>query len=57
MFHFYSPWKLQKTRGFMAFSEGIEMESCKMGWTTTVSKTSNKSDEILVKISEKKVPS
>ena len=28
MFHFYTPWKRQKTRGFLAFSVGIEMEHC-----------------------------
>ena len=26
MFHFYTPWKHQKTKGFMTFSEGIGME-------------------------------
>ena len=26
MFHFYSPWKRQKTKGFLTFSGGIEME-------------------------------
>ena len=26
MFHFYTPWKRQKTFGFLAFSGGIEME-------------------------------
>ena len=25
MFHFYTPWKRQKTFGFLTFSEGIEM--------------------------------
>ena len=26
MFHFYTPWKRQKTKGFLRFSGGIEME-------------------------------
>ena len=26
MLHFDTPWKYQKTRGFMTFSRGIEME-------------------------------
>ena len=26
MFHFYTPWKLKKTSGFLTFSEGIEIE-------------------------------
>ena len=26
MFHFYTPWKRQKTFGFLLFSDGIEME-------------------------------
>ena len=26
MFHFYTPWKRQKTKGFLTFSGGIEME-------------------------------
>ena len=26
MFHFYNPWKRQKTYGFLKFSGGIEME-------------------------------
>ena len=25
MFHFYTPWKRQKTRGFVTFSGGIEL--------------------------------
>ena len=25
MFHFYTPWKIQKTNGFLKFSGGIEM--------------------------------
>ena len=32
MFHFYTPWKHQKTGGFLMFSGGIEMEHwLKMG--------------------------
>ena len=30
MFYFYTPWKHQKTEGFLTFSGGIEM--AKMGW-------------------------
>ena len=26
MFHFYAPWKLQKTFGFLTFSGGIEIK-------------------------------
>ena len=26
MFHFYNPWKSQKTKGFLTFSGGTEME-------------------------------
>ena len=26
MFHFYIPWKRQKTKGFLTFSGGIEMK-------------------------------
>ena len=26
MYHFYIPWKRQKTKGFLTFSRGIEME-------------------------------
>ena len=26
MFHFYTPWKRQKTKGLLTFSGGIEME-------------------------------
>ena len=26
MFHYYTPWKRQKTSGFLAFLWGIEME-------------------------------
>ena len=26
MFHFYTPWKRQKTKGFLTFSDGIKME-------------------------------
>ena len=26
MFHFYTPWKHQKTSCFLRFSEGIEMD-------------------------------
>ena len=26
IFHFYTPWKRQKTKGFLTFSRGIEME-------------------------------
>ena len=26
MYHFYTPWKRQKTRGFMRFSDIIEMK-------------------------------
>ena len=26
MSHFYTPWKRQKTKGFLTFSGGIEME-------------------------------
>ena len=25
VFHFYTPWKRQKTYGFLMFSEGIKM--------------------------------
>ena len=33
MFHFYIPWKHQKTGGFLMFSEGIEVEHwLKMGY-------------------------
>ena len=33
MFHFYTPWKCQKTKGFLAFPGGIEMEQWgKMGY-------------------------
>ena len=33
MFHSYTPWKHQKTRGFAAFSEGVEMEHWReMSW-------------------------
>ena len=36
MFHFYIPWKHQKTEGFLMFSEGIEVEHWwKIGLTTT----------------------
>ena len=32
MFHFYTPWKQQKTGGFLMFSGGIEVEHwLKMG--------------------------
>ena len=32
MFHFYTPWKRQKTRRFLTFAEGIKMEhSLKIG--------------------------
>ena len=32
MFHFYTPWKYQKTAGFLMFSGGIEVEHwLKMG--------------------------
>ena len=32
MFHFYTPWKRQKNRGFFTFSGGVEMERrLKMG--------------------------
>ena len=32
MFHFYTPWKHQKTRGFFIFSGGVEIEHLlKMG--------------------------
>ena len=32
MFHFYTPWKRQKAKGFLTFSRGIEMEDwAKMG--------------------------
>ena len=32
MVHFYTPWKRQKSFGFLTFSGGIEMEYCtKMG--------------------------
>ena len=27
-FHFYTPWKHQKTSGFLIFSRGIEVEAC-----------------------------
>ena len=27
MFDFYTPWKRQKTQGFLTFSDGIEMEN------------------------------
>ena len=26
MFHFYTPWKRQKTKGFLMFSGGMEVE-------------------------------
>ena len=26
MLHFYTPWKCQKTKGFLTFSGGVEME-------------------------------
>ena len=26
MFHFYTPWKRQKTKGIATFSGGLEME-------------------------------
>ena len=26
VFHLYTPWKRQKTKGFLVFSGGIEME-------------------------------
>ena len=29
MFHFYTPWKHQKTDGFVMFSGGIEVD---IGW-------------------------
>ena len=33
MFHFYTPWKHQKTSGFLMFSGGIEVEQwLKMGY-------------------------
>ena len=33
MFQFYTPWKRQKTFGFLTFSGGIEMERwVKMGY-------------------------
>ena len=31
MFHFYTPWKCQKTRGFLTFSGGMEMISALNG--------------------------
>ena len=35
---FHSPWKRQKTSGFLTFSEGIEMgHGFKMSWITTKS--------------------
>ena len=35
MFHFYTPWKRQKTYGFLTFSWGIEMEHwAKTGWSS-----------------------
>ena len=30
VFHFYTPWKRQKSRGFLTFSGGIEMEHCRL---------------------------
>ena len=33
MFHFYTPWKRQKTKGLQTFSECVEMECwCEMGY-------------------------
>ena len=32
IFHFYSPWKRQKTKGFLTFSTGIEMVCCHISW-------------------------
>ena len=38
MFHFYTPWKLQKTFGFLIFSRGIEVEHwLKMGLLSQMS--------------------
>ena len=35
--HFYTPWKRQKTKGFLTFSRGIEMWSwTKMGLTVPI---------------------
>ena len=35
MVHFYTPWKRQKTKDFLMFSGGIEMEHrASMGWMT-----------------------
>ena len=32
MFHFYTPWKYEKTKGFWVFSRGTQMKLCiKMG--------------------------
>ena len=31
MFHFYTPWKRQKTSGFLMFSLGIEKEHWTIG--------------------------
>ena len=36
MFHFYTPWKCQKTKGFLMYSEGIERN---IGLITAISKT------------------
>ena len=32
MFYFYTPWKCQKTKGFLTFPEGIEMEYAVQYW-------------------------
>ena len=38
MFYFYTPWKHQKTGGFLMFSGGIEVEHwLKMAWPNFVS--------------------
>ena len=45
MLHFYTPWKRQKTKGLLTFSEGIEMEHwAKMGWTSQLVHDKNLSD-------------
>ena len=39
LLYFYTPWKRQKTKGFLAFSEGIEVERwAKMGQEAVVGK-------------------
>ena len=43
MLHFYTPWKRQKTFGFLIFSEGIEIKHCdEMGYFLIPSSIENK---------------